>query len=68
MALCLGPGPTRGGKYDHGEEISLPEGKNPSSKQFEEIAAAIRERQAVVVAMLEEESARQGACHSKQKA
>lgn len=50
--------PSRGGKYDHGEGIILPEGKTLSSGQFDEVAAALKERQAEVVILLEEETSR----------
>lgn len=49
-------GSNRGGKYDHGEQISLPVGKSVSSKQVEEIAAAIHQRQEEVATILEEET------------
>lgn len=48
----------RGGKYDHGEDIILPEEKTLSSGQFDQVAAAIKERQAEVVILLEEETSK----------
>lgn len=49
-------GSNRGGKYDYGEKISIPVGKSISSKQVEEIAAAIHQRQEEVATVLEEET------------
>lgn len=49
-------GSNRAGKYDHGEIISLPVGKTITSKQVEEVAAAIHQRQEEMVPILEEET------------
>lgn len=49
---------TRGGSFDHGEPILLPEGKTLDSKQLQEVTAVVSERQAEVVVLLEEETLR----------
>ncbi|CAM9385522.1 unnamed protein product, partial [Ectocarpus sp. 12 AP-2014] len=48
----------RGGDFDHGEPILLPEGKTMSSKQLQEITTVLSQRQAEVVILLEEETLR----------
>ncbi|CAM9330763.1 unnamed protein product, partial [Ectocarpus sp. 4 AP-2014] len=48
----------RGGDFDHGESILLPEGKTMSSKQLQEITTVLSQRQAEVVILLEEETLR----------
>lgn len=54
----FGHASTRRGEYDRGEKIVLPEGKTLLSKQLDEVAAVVRERQAEVVILLEEETAK----------
>lgn len=53
LNLCF-----RGGNFDHGEPILLPEGKTLASKQLQEVTAVIGERQAEVALLLEEEMVR----------
>lgn len=48
----------RGGSFDHGEPILLPEGRTLASKQLQEVTAVVSERQAEVVILLEEERLR----------
>lgn len=51
-------GRPRGGKHDHGEPIYCPEGKSISSKQAEEVTAAIHQRQEELAPILEEQTAK----------
>ena len=48
----------RGGNFDHGEPILLPNGKTLAPKQLQEVTTVISERQAEVVVLLEEEMLR----------
>ena len=49
---------TRGGSFDRGEPILLPEGKTLAAKQLQEVTAVLSERQAEVAILLEDETLR----------